>query len=74
MLRRHSSRFQKYPYQAGLNYHLRLDCCELGTQVERTTGGKAKLPGISKRGNVYLRKFLIHGALVAMLRIAYDAP
>ncbi len=27
-----------------------------------STGGKAKLLGISKRGNVYLRKILIHGA------------
>ena len=34
-----------------------------------STGGKAKLLGISKRGNVYLRKILIHGARVAVLRI-----
>ncbi|OIQ79992.1 transposase IS116/IS110/IS902 family protein [mine drainage metagenome] len=27
-----------------------------------TTGGKAKLIGISKHGNTYLRKLLIHGA------------
>jgi transposase len=27
-----------------------------------STGGKAKLCGISKRGNGYLRKILIHGA------------
>jgi hypothetical protein len=27
-----------------------------------STGGKAKLLGTSKRGNVYLRKVLIHGA------------
>ena len=27
-----------------------------------TTGGKPRLVGISKRGNVYLRKLLIHGA------------
>jgi Transposase IS116/IS110/IS902 family len=26
-----------------------------------STGGKAKLLGISQRGNVYLRKILIHG-------------
>lgn len=31
-----------------------------------TTGGKPKLLGISKRGNVYLRKMLIHGALAAL--------
>ena len=37
-----------------------------------STGGKAKLLGISKRGNVYLRKILIHGARVAVLRIKRD--
>jgi transposase len=31
-----------------------------------TTGGKPKLLGISKRGNVYLRKMLIHGARAAL--------
>ena len=34
-----------------------------------TTGGRAKLLGISKRGNKYLRKLLIHGAR-AVLRLA----
>jgi len=33
-----------------------------------STGGKAKLLNISKRGNVYLRKILIHGARAAVLR------
>ena len=28
---------------------------------QHSTGGKAKLYGISKRGNRYLRKILIHG-------------
>jgi transposase len=37
-----------------------------------STGGKAKLLGISKRGNVYLRKILIHGARAAVLRINRD--
>ena len=37
-----------------------------------STGGKAKLLGISKRGNVYLRKILIHGARAAVLRIKRD--
>jgi transposase len=37
-----------------------------------STGGKAKLLGISKRGNVYLRKILIHGARAAVLRIRRD--
>jgi len=37
-----------------------------------TTGGKAKLPGISERGNVYLRKILIHGARAAVLSIKRD--
>ena len=33
---------------------------------QATTGGKPKLLGISKRGNVYLRKMLIHGARAAL--------
>lgn len=37
-----------------------------------STGGKAKLLSISKRGNIYLRKVLIHGARVAVLRIKRD--
>lgn len=37
-----------------------------------STGGKAKLFGISKRGNAYLRKVLIHGARAAVLRIKRD--
>jgi transposase len=37
-----------------------------------STGGKAKPLGISKRGNVYLRKILIHGARAAVLRIKRD--
>jgi transposase len=35
-----------------------------------TTGGKPKLLGISKRGNKYLRKLLIHGARAALPRLA----
>jgi transposase len=31
-----------------------------------TTGGKPRLVGISKRGNKYLRKLLIHGARAAL--------
>lgn len=31
-----------------------------------TTGGKPKLLEISKRGNVYLRRMLIHGAHAAL--------
>jgi transposase len=31
-----------------------------------TTGGKPKLLGISKRGNGYLRKMLVHGARAAL--------
>jgi len=34
-----------------------------------STGGKAKLMGISKRGNPYLRKMFIHGARAAVLRV-----
>src|SRR5271163_2605632 len=37
-----------------------------------STGGKARLFGISKRANVYLRKILIHGARAAVLRIKRD--
>jgi transposase len=33
---------------------------------QNSTGGKAKLLGISKRGNTYLRYLLIHGARAAM--------
>ena len=34
-----------------------------------STGAKAKLLGISKRGNPYLRKMFIHGARAAVLRV-----
>jgi transposase len=34
-----------------------------------TTGGKPRLVGISKRGNKYLRKLLIHGARAALPRL-----
>jgi transposase len=37
---------------------------------QSTTGGKSKLLGISKRGNKYLRKLLIHGARAALPHIA----
>jgi transposase len=33
---------------------------------QMTTGGRPKLLGISKRGNVYLRRMLIHGARAAL--------
>jgi len=36
---------------------------------QHSTGGKARLLGISKRGDAYLRKLLIHGAR-AVLRVA----
>ena len=40
-----------------------------------TTGGKPKLLGISKRGNRYLRKQLIHGARAALPHVAErDTP
>jgi Transposase IS116/IS110/IS902 family len=40
-----------------------------------TTGGKPKLLGISKRGNSYLRKLLIHGARAALPYVAErDVP
>jgi transposase len=36
---------------------------------QHSTGGKARLFGISKRGNNYLRKILMHGARSAVLRV-----
>lgn len=36
---------------------------------QHSTGGKARLLGISKRGNSYLRKLLIHGARAAVVRM-----
>jgi transposase len=42
---------------------------------QSTTGGKPRLSGISKRGNKYLRKLLIHGARSALPSIAErDTP
>ncbi|CAH2603402.1 transposase [Rhodovastum atsumiense] len=38
-----------------------------------TTGGKPRLVGITKRGNKYLRKLLIHGARSAMTPLAKSA-
>jgi transposase len=40
--------------------------------VPKQFSGKARLLGISKRGNTYLRKILIHGARAAVLRIKRD--
>jgi transposase len=40
--------------------------------MDRTTSDKAKLVGISKRGNAYLRRILIHGARAAVLHIKRD--
>jgi transposase len=40
---------------------------------QATTGGKPRLLGISKRGNVYLRKLLIHGARAAMPTLSKSA-
>src|ERR1700759_808941 len=36
---------------------------------QHSTGGQARLFGISKRGNCYLRKLLVHGARSAVLRV-----
>jgi transposase len=40
---------------------------------QESSGGKVKLLGISKRGDVYLRKLLIHGAR-SVLRVAEQRP
>jgi transposase len=39
---------------------------------QRLTGGKARLCGISKRGNEYLRRMFIHGARAVLYRVKYD--
>jgi transposase len=39
---------------------------------QHSTGGKARLLGISKRGNIYLRRMFIHGARAVLLRVKYD--
>ena len=39
---------------------------------QHSTGGKQKLYGISKRGNVYLRRMLIHGARSVLFRVKYN--
>jgi len=39
---------------------------------QHSTGGKARLLGISKRGSVYLRRLFIHGARAMLLRVKYD--
>jgi transposase len=39
---------------------------------QHSTGGKAQLFGISKRGNNYLRRLFIHGARAVLLRVRYD--
>jgi transposase len=39
---------------------------------QHSTGGKQKLLGISKRGNRYLRRMLIHGARAVLFRVKYD--
>jgi transposase len=39
---------------------------------QHSTGGKSKLLGISKRGNQYLRKILIHGARSIVLNSKRD--
>lgn len=40
---------------------------------QQTTGGKPKLMGISKRGNPYLRRLLIHGARSVILHSRRDS-
>jgi hypothetical protein len=42
---------------------------------QRSTGGKERLGGISKRGDTYLRKLLIHGARAAVHRVrSHQSP
>jgi transposase len=37
-----------------------------------STRGKQKLFGMSKRGNIYLRRMLIHGTRAVLFRVKYD--
>lgn len=47
----------------------------LGLTPRQRTGGKPRLLGISKRGNRYLRKNLVHGARAVLHRLAErDTP
>lgn len=39
---------------------------------QHSTGGKAQMLGISKRGNVYLRRMFIHGARAVLLCVKHD--
>ena len=39
---------------------------------QHSTGGKARLLGISNRGSIYLRRMFIHGARAVLLRVKYD--
>lgn len=39
---------------------------------QHSTGDKAKLGSISKRGNRYLRRLFVHGARAVLLRVKYD--
>jgi transposase len=39
---------------------------------QHSTGGKATLLGITKRGNKYLRKLFVHGARAVLLRVKHD--
>ena len=39
---------------------------------QHSTGGKARLLGISKRGSIDLRRMFIHGARAVLLRVKYD--
>jgi len=43
-------------------------------QRHRSTGGKTKLLGISKRGNPYLHELFIHGARAMVLRAKREGP
>ena len=39
---------------------------------QHSTGGKTRLLGISKRGNLYLRRMFIHGARAVVFRVRHD--
>ena len=49
----------------------KLDWRRAATVLHR---GEQKLFGMSKRGNVYLRRMLIHGARAVLLRVNFNIP
>src|SRR5260370_3835023 len=60
----------------GAAFHkgLEFSSCLRRVPRQHSTGGKARLSGISKRGNCYLRKLLVHGAPSPELPVRPQQP